>query len=318
MKLLPLVASLFSLCIFACTKLDSARTRRMPEADLFEPQRTPVRPEVPGRRNLDVRLPDGNVLRGILSARPEPKFNIVYFGGGSEIAQAAATRMAQWAARYDANVAFVDYRGYGASSGAPSLQTLPSDALPVFDRMSGMSGGIPTFVVGFALGSIPATYLAARRPVAGLVLVAPVSSPDDEDMYLELSKRKSGEEPWYLAHFLPHVKTKPDFVAMDDSKPMLQIRHVSVPLLLVHGEADGTVPPQCGRKVYEAAPGSRTLLLVPGAGHDVSMLLGGPGAEALARFMSECLGTEINVNEDILVEDIGGERVIFEDIDSSD
>jgi pimeloyl-ACP methyl ester carboxylesterase len=170
-------------------------------------------------------------------------------------------------------------------------------------------------VVGFSIGSIPATYLAARRPVAGLVLAAPISSLDDGDMY----RPKPSGGPWYLSPFQPMLKTKPDFDVPEDSKPVKLIGQVTAPLLLIHGEADGTVPLQCGRKVYEAATRDKALLTPPGVGHDVSALLSGPGAEALAQFLSERLGVDIGPGETIIEETIGGDgKVIAETIGGSD
>jgi pimeloyl-ACP methyl ester carboxylesterase len=311
--LLPLLA--FAVFASSCEKLDMFRTQRMAEAELFDPQRTKVRPEMSNRRNVEVPLPDGNVLRGIVITKPDPLATIIYFGGGSDLAQAATTRIMGWAGRYNVNVLFIDYRGYGTSSGAPSLGHLLGDTISVYDGTSRIRGETPTFVMGFALGSIPATYLAAHRSVAGLVLVAPISSLDDEDMY----RRKQSGELWYLSPFMPLVKTKPGFAVPDDSKPALQIRRVSAPLLLIHGESDGTVPPQCGQKVYESAPGDKALLMVPGVGHDASSLLSGPGADALALFLSERLGAGVDLGETIIEETIGGDgKAIVETIGGSD
>jgi pimeloyl-ACP methyl ester carboxylesterase len=306
MKLRPVhfalpMAALWALAL-SCARLDAARTRTMAESDLFEPQRARVRPEMPNRRNVEVRLPDGNVLRGIATARPEPLANIIYFGGGSEFAQAGTLRIAEWADRYNVNVAFIDYRGYGASSGAPSIRHMTGDAISVFDRAPWMRGDAPTIAMGFAIGSIPATYLAAHRPVAGLVLLAPISSLDDEDMY----RRRPTGLSWRQAPFAPLVRTKPGFDVPDESKPVRQIGRVSAPLLLIHGKADGTVPPRCGMKVYESAPGDKALLVVPGAGHDPSSLLDGGGAEALALFLLEHLGIDIGADENVIIETIHG------------
>jgi pimeloyl-ACP methyl ester carboxylesterase len=314
-KLNPLPLLALTVLALSCEKLETHRTQRMAESELFEPRRTPVRPETSNRRNVQVQLTDGNALRGIAITRPDPLATIMSFGGGAELAQAATTRMMGWAGRYNMNVVFIDYRGYGASSGAPSLRHLTSDALSVFDGTSRIRGETPTFVMGFAIGSIPATYLAAHRPVAGLTLVAPISSLDDEDMY----RSKPSEGPWYLSPFLPMLKTKPDFDVPEDSKPVKLIRQVSAPLLLIHGEADGTVPPRCGQKVYESAPSDKALLMAPGIGHDVSSLLTGLGADAFALFLSERLGIEVGHGETVVEETIGGDgKAIIETIGDSD
>jgi hypothetical protein len=59
--------------------------------------------------------------------------------------------------------------------------------------------------------------------------------------------------------------------------------------------------------------------MVPGVGHDASSLLSGPGADALALFLSERLGAGVDLGETIIEETIGGDgKVITETIGGSD
>ncbi|MFD4640217.1 alpha/beta fold hydrolase [Lentzea sp. NPDC058436] len=55
-------------------------------------------------------------------------------------------------------------------------------------------------------------------------------------------------------------------VAAADRRPKL--KGVAVPALVIHGEEDPLVPPECGRDTAAAIPGAE-LLLVPGMGHDL-------------------------------------------------
>jgi len=275
----------------ACTYVNETRTYHINDDPLSQPQMTPVRPETWDRRNVDVPLPDGNILRGIAIVRPNPRATAIYFGDDAELAQSATVDITRLSEKYNINVIFVDYRGRGASSGLPAIKYLPGDALHVFDKTSKLRGEIPTFLIGVSLGSIPATYLAANRSVQGLVLIAPISSFGDGDMYPK--KQKKSMLPWYLAPAASFVKVKPGFEILENSEPIYQIQHVSAPLLLMHGETDSVIPALCGKKVYEAAPGKKTLLTVPDLGHNEFSLIDGPGGSFLTGFIDDCFGATV-------------------------
>ena len=51
------------------------------------------------------------------------------------------------------------------------------------------------------------------------------------------------------------------------------LRRTSLPVLLIHGEADNLVPLSMTRENYDAAAGEKFLLTVPGAGHGMSFLV---------------------------------------------
>ena len=275
--------------------IDKARTYRIDEEPVSQAQRMSVRPETWNRRNVEVPLPDGNVLRGIAIMRRGSRANAIYFGGDGELAQVATTRITQLGEKYNINVIFVDYRGCGASSGLPAIKNMPDDALRVFDSTSRLRGSIPTIVIGYSMGSIPATYLAAHRPVQGLVLMAPMSGFEDKSMY-PLS-RKISVLPWYLTPFAPFVKIKPGFEVLKNSEPVYQILRVAAPLLLIHGEADQVIPVSCGIKIHELARGNKMALFIPGLGHDELSLMDYPGASFMTRFMDEYIGPA-PVNDD--------------------
>lgn len=61
--------------------------------------------------------------------------------------------------------------------------------------------------------------------------------------------------------------------SMDEASTVDALKHCTLPLLLVHGEADDFVPCSMTRAAYEAAGREKTLLTVPGAGHGMSFLV---------------------------------------------
>lgn len=54
----------------------------------------------------------------------------------------------------------------------------------------------------------------------------------------------------------------------DDFAPLRTIRDSQVPVLLVHGDADTTVPVSDARQLQDAHPTRTRLVVVPNAGHD--------------------------------------------------
>src|SRR5690606_12067614 len=96
---------------------------------------------------------------------------VIYFGGNAE----EVSWMLEEAPRRAPGVGWllVDYRGYGSSGGSPSEKALVEDAFRWYDRFA---AGRKAYVFGRSLGSGVAVQLAARRPVAGVILIAPFDS----------------------------------------------------------------------------------------------------------------------------------------------
>lgn len=84
---------------------------------------------------------------------------------------------------------FAEYRGYGASTGSPALDTMLDDALTVADHAA---AGVPwerMVVYGRSVGSLFALHVAANRPVGGLILESGIA-----DLLERLAIRLAPEE----------------------------------------------------------------------------------------------------------------------------
>ena len=97
---------------------------------------------------------------------------LLYFGGNAEDVGASIGRFAQTLPRH--SLYFVNYRGYGGSTGKPTERGLTRDAIALYDRLRERHADIS--VVGRSLGSGVAVQLAAEREVRRLVLVTPFDS----------------------------------------------------------------------------------------------------------------------------------------------
>lgn len=148
-----------------------------------------------------------------------------------------------------------DYRGYGNSDGEASEPATYTDAEAALGYLRSRPEVDPSRIVfyGFSLGTGVATELAVRKPCAGLILRAPYTS--FRDLILERYPRL--RTPLALAPWLP--RTRYDSAA--------KISGIHTPLLVMHGDADETVPLAMGRRLYELANEPKTFVTFPGAAH---------------------------------------------------
>ncbi len=70
----------------------------------------------------------------------------------------------------------VDYRGFGKSEGKANSDNILRDADAVYDFVSKYHAPHKIVVWGESLGGSPALHVAARRPVAGLILLSTFTS----------------------------------------------------------------------------------------------------------------------------------------------
>ena len=205
---------------------------------------------------------DGATLRGWLLHNPEATRTIVFFYGNAGSVLDSAGVAAWLAGTLGADVLTIDYRGYGFSDGEATLAALGADALRIVDYAEARTPGRPTFLMGYSLGTCIAVYAAARRPVAGLVLLAPPTSID------EMAGAIRDHGPWYYK--LTRITVEPELHALP--QPIEDIRRVTAPLLIVHGTADEQVPFWMGQKMLaRAAATTKELCAVTRADHETIM-----------------------------------------------
>jgi pimeloyl-ACP methyl ester carboxylesterase len=204
---------------------------------------TPPRPDTIGEAVL---LPvDGAVLR-LDVVRRAGRAAVIYFGGNAEsVADSAADFARQ---KSDRTWVFVNYRGYGGSTGTPSEAALVADALAVWDWLQRDYADIA--IVGRSLGTGVAVQLAAARPAAALVLVSPYDS---------LVSIGRDALPWLPVSWLQRDRFESERFASQ----------VKCPVLVLVATHDRVVLPMHSRRLVAAfAPGQVSAIEVPGAEHN--------------------------------------------------
>lgn len=159
--------------------------------------------------------------------------------------------------RLGVDLLLFDYRGFGRSRGMPSEGGTYLDALAAYRYLAEERAVDPTrlFLLGESLGAAVAIELALRRPAAALVLEAPFTS---------IAAMAGVVAPFLPARWL---RTRYDNLS--------KISRLRLPLLIVHGTSDETVPFAQGRALYEAAREPKSFLALKEGGHSDSYLVGG-------------------------------------------
>lgn len=159
------------------------------------------------------------------------------------------------------NILIFDYRGYGKSAGTPSEEGLYRDAEAALRYLWSREDVDATRIVYFgrSLGTAVATELAVRHRPYGLIL---------ESGFPSIAYMAEVERPWLPAWVVHRI-----IAARYDSGSKLG--GLDVPVLVVHGDADDTVPLHAGQALFDAAGDPKAFYVVEGANHDDVSSVGG-------------------------------------------
>jgi pimeloyl-ACP methyl ester carboxylesterase len=257
----------------------SACTQVVREEDLFHPEQYRPLESDQYRRAVEIPAADGAILRGWFIHAPENRRTVVYFYGNAQTTR-AAEGSTYWLSRsLGCNVLTVDYRGYGASDGEPAFQPMLEDALTLYDALGDLlPEPQPIVVYGRSIGSVFATYLASERPVAGLILACPPASA--EDAVVATQSRVPIPLRWFLKLRADDTLTEREI------QPVVVIRGVTAPLLVIHGDQDETIPFEHGQRIHAAAGSTdKVWLPLPGKGHSDWDVFDAPITQTLRSFL---------------------------------
>jgi uncharacterized protein len=169
------------------------------------------------------------------------------------------------------SVLAIDYRGFGKSTpGLPSENMAYEDARAAWDWLASRYPQRARYIFGHSLGGAVAIDLAAQvEDERGTIVEGTFTSIPDV-----ASSMKWGWLPVGL-------------LITQRFESVRKVAKVGSPLLVVHGDRDKLIDSQLGRKLYEAAEGSKRFVLVEGGSHHSTMAIGlGKYREALAELFS--------------------------------
>lgn len=196
---------------------------------------------------------DGHPVAILHLPHESAQFTLLFSHGNAEDLGHATPFLAELGRRLGVSVVGYDYRGYGLSSGGPpTAHGAVRDLDAVYRHLVQVLQIPPTRIIlhGRSVGTGPTLELAAREPVGGVIV-------------------ESGFTSAY------RVMTRVALLPFDRFPNLRNIRRMSAPVLLIHGERDEVIPFSHGRQLYQAAQEPKAHLWVPDARHNDLLFVAG-------------------------------------------
>jgi uncharacterized protein len=205
-------------------------------------------------QELQIKTADGEMLVAWYVPAAPGKPLLVYFHGNAKSLVARVPRFELMTAGGNGLLA-VSYRGYFGSTGTPSETGLHEDGEATYREALAL-GYDPSRIVlvGESLGTGVAVALAAKKPVAAVVLDSPYTSIVDV-----------AASRFFI---FPVQNLMWDRFPSDE-----RIGQVHVPILIAHGTKDNVVPFRFGQKLFSLANEPKKFIEVPDGPH---LVLGFP------------------------------------------
>jgi fermentation-respiration switch protein FrsA (DUF1100 family) len=274
MRLVLIAYAVCCLLLFmlqGCIIFPGARTQGTPAARVHA---------MPGEQLVPLHTSNGDTIYllfgGALTPNGKPSLDaatrptlIFFYGNGMSMVDCGS--LFDSFRRLNANVAVVEYPGYGMSSGKPTEKSIYAAADAAYEFVAHRLDVdarqiIPT---GLSIGGAAAIDMAYRHPVAGVATFA---------AFISLPAMARKVMPWFPTSLF--IKYRFD--------NEMKLRAISVPMLLVHGTKDTLVPFAMNGKLAAAAKGPVTRVPVEGADHNDIFELGGHELMgALGRFIEQ-------------------------------
>jgi fermentation-respiration switch protein FrsA (DUF1100 family) len=181
--------------------------------------------------------------------------NILFFHGNGEIV-ADYDELGPIFNQMGINLLAVDYRGYGRSSGNPTVAAMMGDCHVILDfvhhwlRQNNFTG--PMILMGRSLGSASVLELAAAGDSADGLIV--------ESGFADAAP---------LLQLLGIDLTALGFAEENGFRNIDKIKKFTKPTLIIHAEYDHIIPFSAGQALYDASPSADKIFLkIPGANHN--------------------------------------------------
>jgi fermentation-respiration switch protein FrsA (DUF1100 family) len=216
---------------------------------MYFPENLRTAPAAAGLRQAEEVMLDSGGEK-IIAWHVPPRGNkpvVLYFHGNGGALQHRVARFRKIIADGTGLVG-LSYRGYGGSTGQPTEAGLIEDARAAYAFAAERYPG-RIVAWGESLGTGVAVALAAEKPISRLILESPYSSTVDV----------AAAQYWFLP-----VR----FLMKDQFRSDLRIAHVTAPVLIMHGDADRTIPIRFGQRLFSLIPGKKRMVRFPGGGHN--------------------------------------------------
>lgn len=200
----------------------------------------------------------------------EPEAYVLFFVGKADRADRWITAVAGAWGDKPVEVWGMNYPGSGGSDGPAKLENVAPSVLAEYDAVEQIAGQRPIFIHAGSFGTTAAIYLAAHRPIAGMVLQNPAP----------LKQLIMGNYGWWNLWILagPVASKVPPELDSIANAP-----NCKTPAVFISAGADWVIPASYHKLVIDAYAGEKRVIEMPGMGHDSPLTR--EAAEALAKDM---------------------------------
>lgn len=242
--------------------LSGCRTIQISEDDSFDAHRT-ITPATFNINpftfeDLSISTPDGEVLNAWFLSQDNAETTVVYFGSNSSLMVKSRALIQAYSA-LPVNLVLFDYRGYGLSTGNPTVEGLKTDARTILQKAKSdfIRGEQKLVVHGQSTGTFLATLLAEEDDaVDAYILESPVT---------EVGSWTRSLLPWITRVF---VRFEVDD-AVAGQNNLERVGQITLPLLVISGTADDVTPPAMANELYEhSASPRKEFLEITGGSHN--------------------------------------------------
>ena len=217
----------------------------------------------PASCDFDCPVEENVILGCRFYVAEESAPTIIYFHGNGETV-ADYDEVAGHYTQFGMNLMMTTYRGYGWSTGSPTVTSMLGDTGILFERVlqfleeRGFNG--PVAAMGRSLGSAAAIDLAYHHPKSLKALIIESGFGDTMPLTETLGIATEGT----------------DITEQDCFRNCEKITEITMPTLILHGSADTMIPPKLAEKLQSCSGArSKQFLLIPGADHSTTISTGG-------------------------------------------
>ena len=211
----------------------------------------------PRYSEIEFTAENGKTYHGMMyQATADKAPLLIYFGGNGEVSyRHMRSREEQGAWEYFSGYyyLFIDYEGYGLNDGRINYRNMYEQALAVYDYALTIPQVDSSQIVtmGYSLGTGNAVYLAANRPIAGLILAAPYAN--GYDLY-------NGVLPIFYGPGKSLVKQK---LPSDE-----YAQNIICPTLIIASQDDEVVPFLSSKRLSKLLSGNVDFIELQYVGHN--------------------------------------------------
>ena len=213
---------------------------------------------------LKITTASGKKISAVYLPNPAARFTLLVSHGNAE--DLGDTRYWLEDLRHSGFSVFAyDYEGYGTSEGKPTEAAAYEDEAAAYEYLAVNLRTAPDRIIifGRSVGTGPATYIAAKRPSAGLILQSP-----------------------FVSVF--RVLTRIPLLPFDKFPNHNYIRHVHSPVLIMHSHADSVIAFWHGQRMFDLANQPKQSFWAQKPDHDEMGLV--PGYFRAIQSFAETLG----------------------------